>query len=241
MFVDIKKKMQQVELNKIFSDCIKSFENVERDDLDFSKLLKSANPFTIFDDMTPDDVVDMVLSKHKETSEETIRGYLLECFAIEINNRAQGGIKSKVVDVDLEIPSENVLYGIKNSPNWGNANQQTKVGETYQKLLSEGKKFAVLTLYGKTPNRRSEKFPQYGGQKAWDIIGNDDSELYLKAHRAFNENKDTYRQFIQNIYIMDRQKAISWFIENFVQDNKINLEKINKYISGKDRIKVTKW
>lgn len=233
--------MEQLELNKIFSDCIKSFENVDRDNLDFSKLLKSANPFTIFDDMTPYNVVDMVLSKHKETSEETIRGNLFESFAIEINKRIQGGIKSKVVDVDLEIPSENVLYGIKNSPNWGNANQQTKVGETYQKLLSEGKKFAVLTLYGKTPRRRSEKFPQYGGQIAWYIIGNGDSELFLKVHHAFNENKDAYRQFIQNIYIMDREKAISWFIKNFVQNNKINLEKINQYISGKDKINVTKW
>jgi hypothetical protein len=233
--------MEQIELNKIFMECIKSFENVERDNLDFSKLLKSANPFTIFDDMTPDEVVDMVLFKHKETSEETIRGNLLECCAIKINNRIQGGIKSKVVDVDLEIPTENFFYGIKNSPNWGNANQQTKVGETNQKLLLEGKNFAILTLYGKTPKRRSEKFPQYGGQMAWDIIGNCDSELYIKVHCAFNENKVTYRQFIQNIYIMDRQKAISWFIENFVKDNKINLEKINKFISGKNKINVTKW
>jgi hypothetical protein len=232
--------MEQIQIDSIFLDCIINTQNIERDELDFPKLLSKTNPFTLFDDMTHEDVVDKILFKHKEKSEETIRGNLIECVAIEINNKIQGGFKSKEVDVDLEVLS-NFYYGLKNSPNWGNANQQSAVSRTAQKMKDLGKSFAILCLYGHSIKRRVEKYKQYGGQESWSIISNGDEEMYKKVHIAINNNKVVYRQFIENIYTCDRQRAISWMKTNFQLNNKLDLTKINEYISSRNKINITKW
>lgn len=234
--------MEQELVDKIFSECISETKNIKRDSLDFPKLLSATNPFTLHDDMSVNDMVEKIINKHTEKSEETIRGYLLEAVAIKINNGIQGGIKSKVEDVDLEIPSLNSFYGLKNSPNWGNANQQKAVGQTNDKMKKENKIFAVLCLYGRSVKRRVEKFKQYGGQDSWFIIsGETDFGMYKKVLLAMNNNKGAYRQFIKDTYSCDRESAISWMNENFVSDNKINLDKIYEYISGSNKVTVTKW
>jgi hypothetical protein len=232
--------MEQIQIDNIFLDCIKNAQNIKRDKLDFPKLLSKTNPFTLFDDMTHEDVVDKILYKHKEKSEETIRGILMECVAIEINNKIQGGFKSKEVDVDLEVPPSS-YYGLKNSPNWGNANQQKAVSQTAQKMKDLGKTFAILCLYGHSIKRRVEKYKQYGGQESWSIISNGDEEMYKKVHTAINNNKVAYRYFIENIYTCDRQRAISWMETNFQLNNKLDLTKINEYISSRNTINITKW
>jgi hypothetical protein len=165
---------------------------------------------------------------------------LLECVAIKINNKIQGGFKSKEEDVDLEVPP-NYYYGLKNSPNWGNANQQKAVSQTAQKMKDSGKIFSILCLYGHSIKRRVEKYKQYGGQESWSIISNGDEEMYKKVHTAINNNKVAYRHFIENIYTCDRQRAINWMVTNFQLNNKLDLTKINEYISGRNKIKITKW
>ena len=233
--------MGQIEIDNIFLDCIINTQNIERGELDFPKLLSATNPFTLFGYMRHGDVVDKILSKHKEKSEETIRGTLLECVAIKINNKIQGGFKSKEVDIDLEVPVTNSYYGLKNSPNWGNANQQKAVSQTAQKMKDSGKTFAILCLYGHSIKRRVEKYKQYGGQESWSIISNGDEEMYKKVHTAINNNEVAYGHFIENIYTCDRQRAIDWMVENFQLNNKLDLTKINEYISGRNKIEITKW
>jgi hypothetical protein len=104
-----------------------------------------------------------------------------------------------------------------------------------------GKNFAVLCLYGKSIKRRVEKYKQYGGQESWSIISNGDEQMYKKVHVGINNNKVAYRQFIENIYICDRQRAIDWMAINFQLNNKLDLIKINEYISGRNKINITKW
>ena len=234
-------RMEQIEIDNIVLRCIIDTQNIERKSLDFPKLLSATNPFTLFDDMTHEDVVDKILFRHKEKSEETIRGYLIECIAIQINNKVQGGFKSKEVDVDLEVPITNSYYGLKNSPNWGNANQQKAVSQTNQTMKDLGKIFAILCLYGRSIKRQVEKYKQYGGQESWSIISNGDEKMYKKVHTAINNNKVAYRHFIENIYICDRQRAINWMVRNFQLNNKLDLTKINEYISGRNKIDITKW
>lgn len=233
--------IEQKEIDGIVLNCILNSQNIKRNKLEFPKLLSATNPYTLFDDMTCENVVDKILSKHKETSEETIRGNLLECISIEINSKIQGGFKSKEVDVDLEVSLTNSYYGLKNSPNWGNANQQKAVGQTNEMMKGLGKVFAVLCLYGRSIKRKVEKFKQYGGQESWSIISNGDEEMYQKVHIGINNNKLVYRQFLDDIYTCDKQRAINWMFINFKLNDKLNLRKINEYISGRDKIKITKW
>ena len=233
--------IEKKEINSIVLNCIQNTQNIKRNKLDFPKLLKKANPYTLFDDMSFEDVYDMISRKHKETSEETIRGNLLECVAIDINNKIQGGFKSKEVDVDLEVPLTNSYYGLKNSPDWGNADQQKAVGQTNEMMKEKGKVFAVLCLYGLSIERRGDKFKQYGGQESWSIISGGDEEMYIKVHNGINNHQVAYRQFIEDIYTCDKQRAIEWMKENFQLNNKLDLKKINEYISGRDNIKIKKW
>jgi hypothetical protein len=234
--------VEQTLIDDIFLDCILNMQKIKRDDLNFPKLLSATNPFTLFDDMLIDEIVSKIISGHIERSEETIRGNLLESVAIKINNIIQGGIKSKEEDVDLEIPITNSFYGLKNSPNWGNANQQKAVGQTNEKMKKLHRNFAVLCLYGKSIKRKVEKFNQFGGQDSWFIIsGETDKDMYKKVLIAMNNNKDAYRQFVRNIYICDMEKSINWMVDNFYEQNKLNLNKLYEYISGSNKIAVTKW
>lgn len=234
--------MEQSIIDRIFLECISDTKKIERSSLDFPKLLLATNPFTIYDDMEPSEIVNKILDKHIEKSEETIAGILLECVAIKINNQIQGGIKSIEEDVDLEVKVTNSYYGLKNSPKWGNANQQKAVSQTNEKMKKLGKNFAILTLYGRTVKRTVEKFEQYGGQDSWYIIsGETDKNMYKKVALAKNNNKDAYRQFIENCYNCDRERAVSWITNNFCNNNKINLDKIYEFISGRNKIEVTKW
>ena len=93
--------MEQIEIDNIVLRCIINAQNIERNPLDFPKLLSATNPFTLFDDMTHEDVVDKILFKHKEKSEETIRGNLIECIAIEINNKIQAILRGRSIESTL--------------------------------------------------------------------------------------------------------------------------------------------
>lgn len=226
--------MEQKEVDEIVSSCILKTQDIQRKELDIKKLVLATSPFSFFENFTVDVFLEQILKKHREKSEETIRGNLLECVAIEINNRIQGGFKSKIKDVDLEVPSTNSFYGIKNSPDWGNSNQRTAVGLTYKKMKEEGKNFAVLCLYGKTVKKRKsvDKFPQFAGQDSWSIISDGDKQMFIKAQNALNNNRVDYRQFITNIYNCNIEKAKLWIEENFSTNNKLNINKLNEYISG---------
>ena len=45
----------------------------------------------------------------------------------------------------------------------------------------------------------------------------------------------------ENIYICDRQRAIDWMGINFQSNNRLDLTKINEYISSRNKIDITKW
>ena len=211
--------MIQTTYDCIVRECISEMQNIKRFPLDFPSLLSASNPFRFFSNMTMTQIVDSILERHKEKSEHTILGDLLERIAIKINFLVDGGRKSKEVDVDLEISEKNTFYGIKNSPKWGNANQRRAVSQTYEMMRENRKNFAVLCLYGHSLVRRKDSFPQFGGQESWYQITRDE-ESYQKVWLGINNNENEYRQFIESIYIFDRNRSVEWMIENFSKENK---------------------
>ena len=69
-----------------------------------------------------------------------------------------------------------------------------------------------------------------------------DDETYNKVMISIKDNSKMIGQFLENIYISDKEKIITWVEDNFLnEDDTINFIKINKYVSGRDNIKVTKW
>ena len=79
------------------------------------------------------------------------------------------------------------------------------------------------------------------GQDAWEEISND-NELYNKIMVGIELNRNIIGQFLENIYISDKERIITWMKNNFLNDdNTINFIKINKYVSSRNNITVTKW
>lgn len=47
---------------------------------------------------------------------------------------------------------------------------------------------------------------------------------------------------MENLYISDKETSIQWVKNNFTnEDESINFIKVNEYVSGRDKVKVTKW
>ena len=239
--------MDQSVVNNIVEECLEDLKSVNRKSINLPKLLTKCNPYSlVVKCKTPEDIVDSILKTHQQTSSETIWGYYLETIAVKISEMELNGFKSKQVctDIEWEVDGKKHFRGWKSSPNWSNADQKRTVNRTEQELKESEDfgSFKVLTSYGKTIKRNKDynKFTQLSGQDAWEEISNDE-EMYNKVMLAITNNSEKIGQFIDGIYISDRKKSIDWVNENFTEDGRINYTKINKYVSGRDKVKVTKW
>lgn len=239
--------MEQNIINNIVEDCLYDLKMVKRKSINLPDLLSKCNPYSLaVNCKTPEDIVDFILQKHQQTSSETIWGYYLETIAVKISEIRLNGFKSKEVCTDIEWITDGKKHfrGWKSSPNWSNADQKRtlNITESQMKNSEDFGSFKVLTSYGKTIKRNKDynKFTQLSGQDAWDEISND-MEMYNKVMIGIENNSINIGLFIDSIYISDKNKAIEWVRENFTNGDKLNFIKINKYVSGRDKIEVTKW
>lgn len=239
--------MEQEIVNKIIIDSLAELKLVERKEISFPILLSKCNPYELcVNSRTVENVVDFIMQTHKQTSSKTIWGNYLESIAVKVCNHILNGFKSSEECTDLEwvIEGKNHYRGWKSSPNWCNADQKRAVNlkEKNMMITENFGSFKVLTSYGKTTKKRVKKgFIQLSGQDAWEEISGD-GELYNKIMIGIQLNCDIIGQFLENIYISDRDKSITWFTENFTnKDKTINFVNINKYVSSRDNIKITEW
>jgi hypothetical protein len=239
--------MEQSTINSIVLESLNGLKNIKRKQISFPKLLGKSNPYTLAVNCnTAESLVDFILSSHIQTSSKTIWGNYLEIIALEISKLTIDGYKSKeeCTDIEWELNGFKNYRGWKSSPNWCNADQKRAVNlkESQLKNNENFGSFKVLTSYGKTSEKRANNgFVQLSGQDAWFEVGLDD-ETYNKVMISIKDNSKMIGQFLENIYISDKEKIITWVEDNFLnEDDTINFIKINKYVSGRDNIKVTKW
>jgi hypothetical protein len=239
--------MEQNTVNKIIVDSLLDLKSIDRKEIFFPNLLSKCNPYELVVNCdTIESVVDFIMSNHKQTSSKTIWGNYLELIAVKICSLTFNGFKSKEQCIDLEwtIDGKNQYRGWKSSPKWCNADQKRAVNNK-EKSMKNGENFGsfkVLTSYGKTTKRTTtNSFVQLSGQDAWEEISND-NELYNKIMVGVELNRNIIGQFLENIYISDRDKSIDWFTTNFTNEDKtINFININKYVSSRDNITITEW
>lgn len=239
--------MKQEIINKIIIDSLFDLESINRKGISIPELLGKCNPYELaVNCMTAEGLIDFIMQSHKQTSSKTIWGNYLESIAVRICGLTLGGFKSKEVCTDLEwsIEGKNHYRGWKSSPKWCNADQKRAVNTKEKSMMLNENfgSFKVLTSYGKTTKRTTtNSFIQLSGQDAWEEISGD-SELYNKVMVGIHNNNNTIGQFLENIYISDRDKSIRWVTDNFInEDNTINFIKINNYVSSRDNITITKW
>ena len=239
--------MEQNIVNSIVLESLKGLERIKRKEISFPKLLSKCNPYElVVNCQTVESLVDFIMGSHKQTSSQTIWGNYLESIAVKVCEKNLNGIKSKEECTDIEWFCDGVKHfrGWKSSPKWCNADQKRAVNlkETELKNTEDFGSYKVLTSYGKTTKRiTTNSFVQLSGQEAWEEISND-NELYNKIMVGIELNRNIIVQFIESIYISDRERIIPWMEDNFLNDNNtINFIKINKYVSSRDNITITEW
>lgn len=241
--------MENSVIDEIVLNSIQKIKNVKRAKKKFTGLLSKADPFELsIKCNTALEIVEYVYENHKRISSKTILGYLYENIANGIVEFIYNGYKSSHQCSDLEWLDnlqKKHYRGWKSSTNWGNSDQIKsciKKLEEFQKSSDFGS-FMVCTSYGKSTKKRKivKGFIQISGQDAWESISGD-SEMYNKVLESITNKKTIIEEVINNIYFSEYQKAENWILENFSFSNKtINYKKINEFISGKNKIEVSKW
>ena len=240
--------MEQNIITSIVIEVLNELSLVKRKGINFPNLLSKCNPYAlVVNCKNSQEVVDFVLQRHKQTSSETIWGYLLEAIAVKVSKITLNGYKSErmCTDIEWECDGNKHYRGWKSSPKWSNSDQKKNVNneESKMKELKDFGSFKVLTSYGKTSKRseKNTKYIQLSGQDAWEEISND-LELYNKVLIGIEKNSEKIGQFIETLYLSDNENSIQWVKNNFTnEDESINFIKVNEYVSGRNKVKVTKW
>ncbi len=217
--------------------------------LKLSEILLSKNPylFKAKNILTSEKFVNSLVSAYISSQEETMFGGFLERLAIFICNKVYGGKKSSAEGLDLEFVKKGVIYvvAVKSGTNWGNSSQIKKMNENFrqakQRLRTNAKKMPVEAIngccYGRVVRTDKGEYQKIAGQRFWEFIS-DHSDLYTEiieplAYKAKERNQEYELEYARQINIFSLQ-----FANEFCIDGIINWNKIIKFNSGKEKIKV---
>lgn len=194
------------------------------EELNLEKLL-TKNPylFRAKNLVTPQELVDDLLSAFLSSSEEKLFGDFLEGLAIFVAEQTSGGHKSTAQGVDLEFMNHNTHYvvSIKSGPNWGNSSQQDKLEQDLKTAVARLKQSRrslnvqpVLGIcYGKTKTTFLRGYMKVVGQNFWFLI---------------SENPDLYTDIVEPIGYRAQEHN-----ENFALERKRIVGQLSHEIHGK--------
>ncbi len=252
------KKLNLKQVTKYVEDNIGEFHLKRLHSLENLKLqviLQRKNPylFKAKNMLTAQDLVKNVLDAYLQSQEETMFGDFLEGIAIFICGKIYGGVKSKLVGIDLEFERDNIKYvvEIKSGPNWANSSQTKKMRDNFATAIkhleneNKGKKVIAVNgcCYGRENQIQKTDYKKLCGQRFWEFISGDNN-LYIDiieplGHKAKQQNEDfqiAYAQII-NKFTLD-------FALQFCDNGIINWEKLVQYnsstIQSEKRIMKTK-
>lgn len=187
------------------------------EELKLEKLL-TKNPYLLRAKnlVTPQGLIDDLLSAFLSSSEEKLFGDFLEGLAVFVAEQTSGGHKSTAQGVDLEFFNNSTHYvvSIKSGPSWGNSSQQDKLEQDLKTAVARLKQSQhtlnvqpVLGIcYGKTKTSFIRGYMKIVGQNFWYLIS-ENPDLYTDiiepvGHRAEEHN---------NNFAEEKSKIISRF------------------------------
>jgi hypothetical protein len=217
--------------------------------LKLSKILLKKNPylFKAKNILTAESFVKSLVNAYLSSQEETMFGGFLERLAIFVCNKVYGGKKSTAEGLDLEFEKKKIIYvvAVKSGTNWGNASQIAKMKENFrkakQRLRTNAKKMPVEAIngccYGRVDKTDKGEYQKIAGQKFWEFIS-DNSDLYTEiikplSYKAKERNQEFENEYARQINIFTQQ-----FANEFCVDGNIDWNKIVKFNSGEEKVKV---
>ncbi len=218
-------------------------------ELKLSKILLKKNPylFKAKNILTSEKLVENLVNAYLSSQEETMFGAFLEMLAIFVCKKVYGGKKSSAEGLDLEFEKDGIIYvvAVKSGTNWGNASQIAKMKENFrkakQRLRTNAKKYPVEAIngccYGRVAKIDKGEYQKIAGQRFWKFVSNN-SELYTEiieplGHKAKERNKEFDEYYAQMLNIFTSQ-----FTNEFCINGIINWNKLVKYNSGIEKVKV---
>ncbi len=175
------------------------------------------------------ELIESTMSAFLSSSEEPLFGEFLEGLACFIAAKTTNGFKSSSEGIDLEFVEENIHYviSIKSGPNWGNADQHSKLGQNLMTALTRLRQSrarinaeAVLGIcYGKTRTNRNRRFGylKIVGQNFWTFISG---------------NKDLYTEIIEPLGFRAQEHNDFYLSEYSRITNLLTSEFISKYCNS---------
>ncbi|MFA4923622.1 MAG: PmeII family type II restriction endonuclease [Ignavibacteriaceae bacterium] len=247
--------MEQLKLNEVkkyIEDNIGSFHEAREEGLEklkLSTILFKKNPylFKAKNILTSEMFVRKLVDAYLSSQEETMFGTFLERLAIFVCNKVYSGKKSPAEGLDLEFEKQNVIYvvAVKSGTNWGNSSQIAKMKENFrkakQRLRTNSKKTPVEAIngccYGRVSKIDKGEYKKIAGQRFWEFIS-DNANLYTDiieplGHRAKERNEAFDESYARMLNIFTAQ-----FSNEFCVDGSINWNKLVKFNSGKEKVKV---
>lgn len=211
--------------------------------LELKSILKRKNPylFKAKNIFLAGDLVKLVLDAHLSSQEETMFGDFLEKMAIFICGKVFGGFKSDRASVDLEFEKDGIFHivSIKSGPNWGNADQITKMRENFAKALNDIQStrpdIQIVAVngccYGQDPNPNKGDYFKYCGQDFWEFIS-EIKELYTEiieplGYKAKEKNDDFQKQYAAILTNFTVE-----FANDFCENGNIDWKKLLAFNSG---------
>jgi len=245
-------KLKLNEVRKYIEDNIGSFHEAREKglrELKLSTILLKKNPylFKAKNILTSEMFVRKLVDAYLSSQEETMFGTFLERLAIFVCNKVYSGKKSPAEGLDLEFEKQNVIYvvAVKSGTNWGNSSQVAKMKENFRqakiRLRTNSKKTPVEAIngccYGRIIKIDKGEYQKIAGQRFWEFIS-DNTDLYTEiieplGHRAKERNEAFDESYARMLNIFTAQ-----FSKEFCVDGAINWNKIVKFNSGKEKIKI---
>ncbi|NCS81295.1 MAG: cytosolic protein [Ignavibacteria bacterium] len=245
-------KLKLNEVKKYIEDNIGSFHEAREEGLEklkLSTILLKKNPylFKAKNILTSEMFVRKLVDAYLSSQEETMFGTFLERLAIFVCNKVYSGKKSPAEGLDLEFEKQNIIYvvAVKSGTNWGNSSQVARMKENFrqakQRLRTNAKKIPVEAIngccYGRVTKIDKGEYQKIAGQQFWEFIS-DNIDLYTEiieplGHRAKERNEAFDESYARMLNIFTVQ-----FSNEFCVDGAINWNKLVKFNSGKEKVKV---
>lgn len=218
-------------------------------EIKLSDILLKKNPylFRAKNILSTQDLVQVIVDAYISSQEETIFGTFLEGLAIFVCEKVFNGKKSAAEGIDLEFQRDGIIYivTIKSGTNWGNGSQISKMKEDFRKAkkilgTNTSKKNIVAVngcCYGRINKIDKGEFQKIAGQRFWEFIsGNPD--LYIEIVEPLgHQAKERNDEFLNSYYQLLNQFTLQ-FANEFCVDGIIDWDKLVKFNSGKEKIKV---
>jgi hypothetical protein len=215
--------------------------------LSLDDVIKRKNPylFRAKGSNSAHDFILSVLDATVSSGEETTFGNFLENVAIFVCEKVYGGRKSGVLGIDLEFEDgdKKYLVSIKSGPSWGNHGQIKNLVNNFntakKTLATSGgsKGLHIICVeaccYGVDNNFNKGTHLKLCGQRFWELISGNDTELYRRiieplGHMAKERNDeiDLLRDEKLNVFT-------AAFVDRFCDGGVINWDRLIRFNSGK--------